>query len=102
MMIKGAGFEVFDLGNDVSPEVFVQAVREHKPDIVGMSALLTTTMRAMERTIRALKEAGLRDHVKILVGGAPVTSEFAEQIGADAYCSDAVVARETARRFVSA
>lgn len=102
MMVKGAGFEVLDLGHDVSPEVFVQAVKEHRPDIVGMSALLTTTMRAMERTIRALKEAGLRDQIKIMVGGAPVTSEFAEQIGADAYCSDAAVAKETARRFVGA
>ena len=77
MMVAGAGFEVFDLGNDVSPEAFVRAVKEHKPDIVGMSALLTTTMRAMDRTIEALKEAGLRDQVKIMIGGAPVTSDFA-------------------------
>ena len=102
MMIEGAGFEVFDLGNDVSPEVFVRAVKEHKPDIVGMSALLTTTMRAMDRTIEALKEAGLRDQVKIMIGGAPVTSDFAQQIGADGYCSNATTAKETARKFVGA
>jgi len=102
MMIEGAGFEVFDLGNDVSPQAFVQAVQENKPDIVGMSALLTTTMRAMDRTIEALKEAGLRDEIKIMIGGAPVTSDFAEQIGADAYCSNATTAKETARRFVGA
>ena len=102
MMIEGAGFEVFDLGNDVSPQAFVQAVKENEPDIVGMSALLTTTMRAMDRTIEALKEAGLRDQVKIMIGGAPVTSDFAQQIGADAYCSNATTAKETARRFVGA
>ena len=102
MMIEGAGFEVFDLGNDVSPQAFVQAVKENKPDIVGMSALLTTTMRAMDRTIEALKEAGLRDQVKIMIGGAPVTSDFAQQIGADAHCSNATTAKETARRFVGA
>jgi 5-methyltetrahydrofolate--homocysteine methyltransferase len=102
MMIEGAGFEVFDLGNDVSPEAFVQAVKEHKPDVVGMSALLTTTMRAMDRTIEALKEAGLRDQVKIMIGGAPVTSDFAQQIGADVYCSNATTAKEAARRFVGA
>ena len=102
MMIEGAGFEVFDLGNDVSPKAFVQAVKENKPDIVGMSALLTTTMRAMDRTIEALKEAGLRDQVKIMIGGAPVTSDFAEQIGADACCSNATTAKETARKFVGA
>jgi 5-methyltetrahydrofolate--homocysteine methyltransferase len=100
MMIEGAGFEVFDLGNDVSPEAFVQAVKEHKPGIVGMSALLTTTMRAMDRTMEALKEAGLRDQVKIMIGGAPVTSDFAQQIGADVYCSNATTAKEAARRFV--
>jgi len=102
MMIEGAGFEVFDLGNDVPPQAFVQAVKEHEPDIVGMSALLTTTMRAMDRTIEALKEAGLRDQVKIMIGGAPVTSDFAEQIGADAYCSNATTAKEAARKFVGA
>lgn len=102
MMMEGAGFEVFDLGNDVSPAAFVQAVKEHQPDIVGMSALLTTTMRAMDRTIQALKEAGLRDQVRIMIGGAPVTSDFAEQIGADAYCSNAATAKETARSFVGA
>jgi methylmalonyl-CoA mutase cobalamin-binding domain/chain len=100
--MQGAGFEVFDLGNDVSPEAFVQAVKENKPDIVGMSALLTTTMRAMDRTIEALKEAGLRDQVKIIIGGAPVTSDFAQQIGADAYCTNATTAKEAARRFVGA
>lgn len=89
MMLEGAGFEVIDLGVDIGPEKFVKAVQEHKPDIVGMSALLTTTMPAMRSTIEALVEAGLRDSVKILVGGAPLTQGYAEQIGADGYAPDA-------------
>ncbi len=99
MMCEGAGFEVIDLGKDVSPEEFVEAVKEHEPDIVGMSALLTTTMRAMESTIKALEEAGLRDKVRIMVGGAPVTQAFAEQIGADGYASNASSAAELSRKF---
>jgi 5-methyltetrahydrofolate--homocysteine methyltransferase len=89
-LLSAAGFEVIDLGVDVSPEKFVEAVKEHNPNIVGMSALLTTTMIEMENVIKALKEAGLRDRVKIIIGGAPITREFAEKIGADAAARDAV------------
>lgn len=101
MMCEGAGFDVVDLGKDISPEAFVEAVKEHNPDIVGMSALLTTTMRTMESTIKALEEAGLRDKVKVMVGGAPVTKDFAEKIGADAYASNAAAAAEMATKFVT-
>jgi 5-methyltetrahydrofolate--homocysteine methyltransferase len=100
MMCEGAGFEVIDLGFNVPPEKFISAVKEYQPDIVGMSALLTTTMRAMGHTLHALEEAGLRDKVKVLVGGAPVDAEFAERIGADGYGSNAVAGAETAKRFV--
>ena len=93
MMLEGAGFEVMDLGTDVAPETFVEAVREHQPHLVGMSALLTTTMPGMKETIEALEEAGgLRSTVKVMVGGAPVTAAYAEEIGADAYASDAASA----------
>ncbi len=102
MMCEGAGFEVFDLGKDVEPEAFVEAVKEHQPDILGMSALLTTTMRMMGHTIQALEEAGLRDQVKVMIGGAPVTQAFADQIGADGYASNAASAAEMAKGFVSA
>jgi len=101
MMCEGAGFEVVDLGKDIAPEAFVDAVKEHNPDIVGMSALLTTTMRTMESTIKALEEAGLRGKVKIMVGGAPVTKDFADTIGADGYASNAAAAAEMATKFVS-
>jgi len=101
MMCEGAGFEVVDLGKDIAPEAFVEAVKEHNPDIVGMSALLTTTMRTMESTIKALEEAGLRGKVKIMVGGAPVTKDFADTIGADGYASNAAAAAEMATKFVS-
>ncbi|MEJ2736017.1 MAG: corrinoid protein [Anaerolineae bacterium] len=101
MMCEGAGFEVKDIGKDVAPEDFVQAVKEFEPDIVGMSALLTTTMRAMGHTIKVLEEAGLRDKVKIMIGGAPVTQAFAEQIGADGYAPDAASASDLAKGFVS-
>jgi 5-methyltetrahydrofolate--homocysteine methyltransferase len=100
MMCEGAGFEVKDIGKDVAPEGFVEAVREFEPDIVGMSALLTTTMRAMESTIKVLEEAGVRDKVKIMVGGAPVTRSFADQIGADGYAPDAAAAADLAKKFV--
>jgi len=99
MMCEGAGFEVKDLGKDITPEAFVQAVKEFEPDIVGMSALLTTTMRAMESTIKVLQEAGVRDRVKIMVGGAPVTQAFADQIGADGYASNAASAADLAKRL---
>ncbi|MFQ5923421.1 MAG: corrinoid protein [Anaerolineales bacterium] len=97
MMLEGGGFEVIDLGTSVEPSAFVDAVREHKPDLVGMSALLTTTMPQMKATIEALEEAGLRDSVKIMIGGAPVTAAFAEEISADAYAHDAARAVDVAR-----
>jgi 5-methyltetrahydrofolate--homocysteine methyltransferase len=97
MMLEGAGFDTIDLGTDVKPDVFVDAVREHQPKMVGMSALLTTTMVNMKTTIEALEEAGLRDSIKILVGGAPVTAALAEEIGADAYAPDAASAVDVAR-----
>jgi corrinoid protein of di/trimethylamine methyltransferase len=101
MMIEGAGFETIDLGTDVKATAFVDAVREHQPRIVGMSALLTTTMVNMKGTIEALEEAGLRDQIKIMVGGAPVTAAFAEEIGADAYAPDAASAVDVAREFTA-
>jgi len=99
MMCEGAGFDVHDMGKNVEPEGFVQGVKDFRPDILGMSALLTTTMRGMEATIKALEEAGLRDQVKIMIGGAPVTQAFADQIGADGYASNAVAASEMAKRW---
>ncbi|MCX7677393.1 MAG: corrinoid protein, partial [Alteraurantiacibacter sp.] len=101
MMLEGAGFEVIDLGTDVAPEKFVRAVQEHRPHIVGMSALLTTTMPSMASTIKALQEAGLRDHVKVMIGGAPVTDAFARQIGADGYSPDASSATRLAKSLVA-
>jgi 5-methyltetrahydrofolate--homocysteine methyltransferase len=101
MMLDGGGFEAIDLGIDLDPSAFVDAVREHNPDVVGMSALLTTTMIQMKATIEALEEAGLRDSVKVMVGGAPVTATFAEQIGADAYDPDAASAVELARELTA-
>ena len=101
MMLEGAGFETIDLGTDVEPQAFVDAVREHKPQLIGMSALLTTTMVQMRATVEALEEAGLRDSVKIMIGGAPVTETFAAEIGADAYAPDAASAVDTARELVA-
>ncbi len=89
IMLECAAFEIVDLGFDVSPESFVDAVRAHQPDVVGLSALLTTTMPAMQATIEALKTAGLRDLVKVIVGGAPLTDAYARAIGADGYAPDA-------------
>ena len=100
MMCEGSGFEVIDLGFNVDPEVFVQAIKEHQPDIVGMSAMLTTTMRAMGYTIKAIEEAGLREKVKVIVGGAPVDEEFSQRIGADGYGSNAVSGPELARHLL--
>ena len=100
MMLEGAGFEMIDLGTDADPADFVAAVREHQPHLVGMSALLTTTMVQMKSTIEALEEAGLRDSIKIMVGGAPVTAAFAEEIGADGYAPDAATAVDIARSLV--
>lgn len=101
MMLEGAGFEVIDLGTDVGPEKFVKAVQEHKPQVVGMSALLTTTMPSMSATVKALQEAGLRDSIKVMIGGAPVTDSFARQIGADGYSADASSAVRLAKVLVS-
>ena len=101
MMMEGAGFKVVNLGvnNDVTK--FMAAIEEHKPDIVGMSALLTTTMPYMGVVIRALKEAGIRDQLIVLVGGAPLNAAFAEEIEADAYCRDAAIAVVTAKQLMA-
>ena len=101
MMMEGGGFAVTDLGVDVSPKKFVQKALELEVDIVAMSALLSTTMVAMKETIEALKEAGIRDKVKVMIGGAPVTEEYAQQIGADSYAPDAGSAVIEARRLLS-
>jgi 5-methyltetrahydrofolate--homocysteine methyltransferase len=92
MMLEGAGFDVIDLGIDVAPEKFSEAIRKHQPQVVGMSALLTTTMREMKGTIETLQEAGLRSRVKVMIGGAPVTERFAKEVGADGYAPDAASA----------
>lgn len=89
MMLEGAGFTIFDLGTDVSPEAFVSAIQENGVDVVALSALLTTTMSSMGATVQAIDEAGLRDRVKIIVGGAPVTQDYADRIGADGFAPDA-------------
>jgi len=100
VMMEGAGFEVVDLGVDVSSEKFADAVREEKPTFLGMSALLTTTMLSMPKVIDTLKETGLRDKVKVIIGGAPVSREFAKEIGADGYADDARSAVEIARELM--
>jgi 5-methyltetrahydrofolate--homocysteine methyltransferase len=100
MMLEGAGFKVVNLGRDVAPEVFVEAVEEHRADIVGISALMTTTMPAMKRTIDALTKAGLRQRVKVMVGGAPVSQAFADEIGADGYAKDSTIAVARAKLLV--
>ena len=102
MMMEGAGFEVVDLGINIPVETYLEALEEHKPDILGMSALLTTTMPYMKVVIDTLVEKGLRDDYIVLVGGAPLNEEFAQAIGADAYCRDAAVAVETAKEQVAA
>ena len=101
MMLEGAGFEVVDLGVDVSADKFVEAVKEHQPNIIGMSALLTTTMVNMPEVIKALEVAGLKDKVKIMIGGAPITQNYAEQIGADGYSPDAASAADKAKTFIA-
>lgn len=100
MMLEGGGFEVTDLGTDVSPEKFVESLKQSQAQIVGMSALLTTTMGQMKATIQALETAGLRNKVKVLVGGAPVTERFAREVGADGYAPDAASAVDLAKSFV--
>ncbi|MGA2528750.1 MAG: corrinoid protein [Acidimicrobiales bacterium] len=102
IMLKGSGFTVHDLGVDVPAERFVEAIKEHQPDVVGLSALLTTTMPGMRSVMDALVAAGVRDEVKVLVGGAPVTEEFALSIGADGYGKDAGEAAERAKQLILA
>ena len=97
MMLEGAGFETIDLGTDVPPEKFVAAITEHEAEFIGMSALLTTTMPAMRTSIEALKEAGVRDTVKIMIGGAPVTQNYTDEIGADIYAPDGPSAARKAK-----
>ncbi len=100
IMLEGAGFQVIDLGVQVAPEKFVDAVREHKPDIVGFSAFLTTTMPMFKANINALTKAGLRDEVIVMVGGAPVTQEYADAVGADGYAADASTAVRRAKELL--
>ncbi len=100
MMLEGAGFQIVDLGIDVQPAAFVDAVKTERPEVLGLSALLTTTMRNMESTIEALDEAGLRPQVKVIVGGAPITEEFANQIGADGFAPDAGRAVHVAKQLL--
>jgi 5-methyltetrahydrofolate--homocysteine methyltransferase len=101
-MLEGGGFEVYDLGVDVAPEKFVAAVNEKRVNLVALSALLTTTMPAMKSTIEALKQAGVRDKVKVVIGGAPITQKFADEIGADGYSENAASAVNLARRALAA
>ena len=100
MMLEGAGFEVINLGINTDAEKFIAALEEHKPDILGMSALLTTTMPYMKVVIDTLKERGIRDDYIVMVGGAPLNEEFGRAIGADAYCRDAAVAVDTAKKLI--
>lgn len=101
MMLEGGGFEVVDLGIDVSADKFMEAVRTHQPQVIGISALLTTTIIEMKKTIQAIEKAGLRKKVKIIVGGAPVTDRFAKEINADGYAPDAASAVETVKSLLS-
>ncbi len=100
MMLEGAGFEVVDLGADVSSEKYLAAVKEHRPDLVACSALLTTTMPSMKNVILLLKDAGLRDQVKVIIGGAPVTDKYATDIGADGFAPDAASAASLAKQLI--
>jgi methylmalonyl-CoA mutase cobalamin-binding domain/chain len=100
IMLEGAGFHVIDLGVQVSPEKFIEAVEEHKPDILGFSAFLTTTMPMFKANINALEKAGLRDRVIVMVGGAPVTQEYADAVGADGYAADASAAVKRAKELL--
>jgi len=100
MMMEGAGFEVIDIGIDVSPERFIEIIKEKQPQIIGMSALLTTTMPAMKSAIETISKSGVREKVKILVGGAPITQEFSQSIGADGYAGDAASAVAKAKELI--
>jgi len=101
MLLEGGGFEVVDLGVDVSADKFVEAIRTHQPKVVGMSALLTTTMREMKSTLEAIQEAGMRGKVKTIIGGAPVTERFAKEIGADGYAPDAASAVDKVKSLLA-
>jgi 5-methyltetrahydrofolate--homocysteine methyltransferase len=101
MMMEGAGFEVIDLGVDVKPDQIIEAIKEHKPDIVAMSALLTTTMGNMKTALSAMEEAGVKDELKVMIGGAPVTQEYADEIGADGFGVDASQAATLAKKIIS-
>lgn len=101
MALEGAGFEVIDLGTDVPPARFIEAIKQHRPQVLGLSALLTTTMRAMKETIDAIKAAGLRGQVKIMIGGAPIRQEFCDEVGADFYGPDSTSGRNFAREVAS-
>ncbi|MFL7837811.1 MAG: corrinoid protein [Candidatus Promineifilaceae bacterium] len=100
MMMEGAGFEIIDLGVDVSPDAFIEAIQANDAGVIAMSALLTTTMPKMKVTIDAINEAGIRDNVRIMIGGAPVTADYAEQVGADGYAPDASQAASKVKTFV--
>lgn len=100
MILESGGFKVIDLGIDVATTVFIEAVKEHKPDILGLSALLSTTMMEMKAILDALEAAGLRDQVKVILGGAPVSQEFADQIGADGFAMDAITTKELCLELV--
>ena len=100
IMLEGAGFTVYDLGVNVAPETFVQQIQEHKPDVVGFSAFLTTTMPMFKANINALQKAGIRDDVIVMVGGAPVTQEYADAVGADGYAADASTAVRLAKDLI--
>lgn len=99
MMVESAGFEVIDLGVDVDPADLVQAIKEHKPNLVGLSALLTTTMPMMRKSVESIEEAGLRDSLKVIVGGAPVNQAFADEVGADGFAPDAGAATKMAKEM---
>ena len=101
MMLEGAGFKVVNMGASITPQAFVESIKMHEPEIIGLSALLTTTMPKMQKSIEAITEAGLRDKVKIMAGGAPVTQEFVDKIGADAYGSNAADAVEKAKALMT-
>jgi 5-methyltetrahydrofolate--homocysteine methyltransferase len=101
MMLEGGGFDVVDLGIDITPEKFVEAVKTEQPNLVGLSALLTTTMPSIEKTLDALRAAGVRDSVKVMIGGAPVTQEYTDKIGADGYAADAASAVDLARSLMA-
>ncbi len=102
MMLEGAGFNVIDLGVNADENKFIAAIKEHRPQLIGMSALLTTTMGSMKTTIDAIKAAGIRENVKVMIGGAPVTQSFSDEIGADGYAADAASAVDVANRLMAA